>query len=93
MSQCRCMTVAACLESMEFFRSDHEKSGFANDGAEELQQLKRKGAVTFVQDKESSVVHGMPGEAIRFDAATFILEPGKIASLLVSLANSRRGEQ
>jgi two-component system chemotaxis response regulator CheB len=32
------------------------------------------------------VVHGMPGEAIRLDAAMLVLSPGKIAAVLTSLA-------
>lgn len=62
-------------------------TGMGRDGAEELRLLKQKGAVTFAQDKESSVVHGMPGEAIRLDAATLVLPPEKIAALLTNLAN------
>ncbi len=65
-------------------------TGMGRDGAEELKLLKDKGAVTFAQDKESSVVHGMPGEAIRLDAATLVLPPDKIAAALTSLANKRR---
>ena len=63
-------------------------TGMGRDGAEELRLLKGKGAITFAQDKESSVVHGMPGEAIRLDAATFVLPPDKIAAMLVNLANN-----
>jgi two-component system chemotaxis response regulator CheB len=65
-------------------------SGMGRDGAEELRLLKDKGAVTFVQDKASSVVHGMPGEAIRLDAAMLVLPPEKIAAVLTSLANNGR---
>ena len=57
------------------------------DGAEELKLLKMLGATTFAQDKESSVVYGMPGEAARIDAATLILSPEKIASTLTNLVN------
>jgi two-component system chemotaxis response regulator CheB len=64
-------------------------TGMGRDGAEELLLLKKKGAVTFAQDKDSSVVYGMPGEAIKLDAATFILAPDKIAAVLTSLANSK----
>ncbi|MFZ2208381.1 MAG: chemotaxis-specific protein-glutamate methyltransferase CheB [Porticoccaceae bacterium] len=64
-------------------------SGMGRDGAEELKLLKEKGAVTFAQDKDSSVVHGMPGEAIKLDAALLVLPPEKIAPLLVSLANNK----
>jgi len=64
-------------------------TGMGRDGAEELLRLKEKGAVTFAQDKDSSVVHGMPGEAIRLNAATFILAPDKIAAVLTGLANNK----
>lgn len=64
-------------------------TGMGRDGAEELRLLKEKGAVTFAQDKASSVVHGMPGEAIRLDAAMLILPPDKIAAVLTNLANNR----
>ncbi|OZA30070.1 MAG: chemotaxis response regulator protein-glutamate methylesterase [Hydrogenophilales bacterium 17-61-9] len=63
-------------------------TGMGRDGAEELRLLKERGAVTFAQDKDSSVVHGMPGEAIRLDAATFVLPPDKIAAMLANLANN-----
>jgi two-component system chemotaxis response regulator CheB len=63
-------------------------TGMGRDGAEELRLLKEKGAITFAQDKESSVVHGMPGEAIRLDAAMLVLSPGKIAAVLTSLAEN-----
>jgi len=64
-------------------------TGMGRDGAEELRLLKERGAVTFAQDRDSSVVHGMPGEAIRLDAATFVLPPHKIAAVLTNLANHR----
>lgn len=61
-------------------------TGMGSDGAEELLQLKREGAVTIAQDRASSVIYGMPGEAVRVGAATHVLEPGKIAALLEQLA-------
>jgi two-component system chemotaxis response regulator CheB len=61
-------------------------TGMGKDGAEELRLLKEKGAVTIVQDKDSSVVHGMPGEAIKLDAARQVLPPERIATTLASLA-------
>ncbi|OIQ87426.1 chemotaxis response regulator protein-glutamate methylesterase of group 3 operon [mine drainage metagenome] len=64
-------------------------TGMGRDGAEELRLLREKGATTFAQDKDSSVVHGMPGEAIRLDAAMLILSPEKIASVLTSLAQNK----
>lgn len=60
-------------------------TGMGKDGAEELKSMKEKGAVTIVQDEESSVVYGMPGEALKLDAATYVLPPDRIATALVSL--------
>jgi two-component system chemotaxis response regulator CheB len=60
-------------------------TGMGKDGAAELRSMKMRGAVTFAQDGESSVVHGMPGEAIKLDAATYVLPPEKIAAALQTL--------
>ncbi len=60
-------------------------TGMGRDGVEELKLLRDRGATTFAQDKESSVVHGMPGEAIKLDAVTLVLPPEKIAPVLISL--------
>jgi two-component system chemotaxis response regulator CheB len=65
-------------------------TGMGRDGAEELRRLKEKGALTIAQDKDSSVVHGMPGEAILLDAATHVLSPGAIAAVLAALATASR---
>jgi len=64
-------------------------TGMGKDGAEELKLLKEKGAVTIAQDRESSVVHGMPGEAINLGAATYVLSSDKIAAALISLVDGR----
>lgn len=60
-------------------------TGMGKDGAEELKHLKNKGALTIAQDKDSSVVFGMPGEAVKLEAATYVLPPDKIASTLAGL--------
>lgn len=60
-------------------------TGMGKDGAEELKNLKDKGALTIAQDKDSSVVFGMPGEAVKLEAATYVLPPDKIASTLAGL--------
>lgn len=60
-------------------------SGMGRDGVEELKLLKEKGAITIAQDKESSVVYGMPGEAVKINAAKYILSPEKIAELINGL--------
>lgn len=56
-------------------------TGMGKDGAEELKLLKDIGAITVAQDKETSIVYGMPGEAVKLDAATYILPPERIAEL------------
>lgn len=64
-------------------------TGMGKDGAEELRQLREQGAVTMAQDKESSVVFGMPGEAIRLNAAQYVLSPEKIAAVLTNLVDKK----
>jgi two-component system chemotaxis response regulator CheB len=60
-------------------------TGMGADGAVELKRMKERGAVTIAQDEASSVVHGMPGEAIRMGAATHVLSPEGISELLANL--------
>lgn len=64
-------------------------TGMGRDGAAELLELRDKGAVTFAQDKESSIVHGMPGEAIRLGAAVHVLTPKSIATALAKLSTAQ----
>lgn len=64
-------------------------SGMGRDGAEELKMMKEVGAVTIAQDKESSVVYGMPGEAVNLGAATYVLSPNRMAAALTSLVNKK----
>jgi two-component system chemotaxis response regulator CheB len=65
-------------------------TGMGADGAEELKRLKDTGAITIAQDRESSVVHGMPGVAIALGGATHILPAEKIADALVELVGHGR---
>jgi two-component system chemotaxis response regulator CheB len=60
-------------------------TGMGKDGAAEMKQLREHGALTIAQDRASSVVYGMPGEAVRLDAAMLVLEPSEIGKLLVRL--------
>ncbi len=60
-------------------------TGMGRDGANELKTLKDSGAITIAQDKESSVIHGMPGEAIKIGGASHIAAPDKIVGLLMRL--------
>lgn len=63
-------------------------TGMGKDGAAELRGLKDQGAVTIVQDRESSAVYGMPGEAIRLDAAKHVLAPAEIGMLISTLGGA-----
>ncbi len=61
-------------------------TGMGRDGAEELRLMRDKGALTVAQDEESSVVFGMPGAAVELQAATYVLPPDKIATVLEYLS-------
>jgi two-component system chemotaxis response regulator CheB len=60
-------------------------TGMGKDGALELKLMREKGAVTFAQDQESSAVFGIPGEAVKLEAANYVLPPEKIAEVLARL--------
>lgn len=64
-------------------------TGMGRDGAAELKLMRDRGAITFAQDQSSSVVHGMPGEAIRLGAAIWVLTPEKIAEEIALLAQRK----
>jgi len=66
-------------------------TGMGKDGAQELKFMKDAGAVTIAQDKSSSIVHGMPGEAILLDGATFVVHADRLASVLTQLMNRKEG--
>lgn len=63
-------------------------TGMGIDGADELKLMREKGAVTIAQDKDSSIVYGMPGEAARLDAAKYVLPLERIAATLKTLVNN-----
>lgn len=66
-------------------------SGMGKDGAAELKLMKDSGGITIAQDLESSVVHGMPGEAIALGGATHVLPAEKIPDALSTLVDSANG--
>jgi len=66
-------------------------SGMGRDGADGLKTIHDLGAFTIAQDQDSSVVFGMPWEAIRKGAATYVLPPKKISEMLVSILMSPTG--
>ncbi len=58
-------------------------TGMGDDGATGLKEMKEAGAFTIAQDEESSVVFGMPKEAIKLGAADRVLSLDQIASALL----------
>ena len=60
-------------------------TGMGSDGALGLKEMRDAGAVTIAQDEQSSVVWGMPGEAVKIQAADFILPLNKIADKVTAL--------
>jgi two-component system chemotaxis response regulator CheB len=64
-------------------------TGMGADGAEGLAQMHRQGAHTIAQDEASSVVWGMPGEAVRLGACSEVLGLTAIPGTLIKL--SQRG--
>ena len=60
-------------------------TGMGNDGASGLRAMQAAGAPTIAQDESTSVVWGMPGEAVRLGAADEVLPLGQIAPRLAAL--------
>jgi two-component system chemotaxis response regulator CheB len=67
-------------------------TGMGKDGAAELKMMRDKGLITIAQDRESSVVHGMPGEAIALGGATHVLPADHIADALLILVGRSNGK-
>lgn len=61
-------------------------TGMGKDGAQGLLNMKQRGARTIAQDEASSVVFGMPKEAIRINAADQVLSlselPAKLSAVI-----------
>jgi two-component system chemotaxis response regulator CheB len=64
-------------------------TGMGRDGAEELKVLREKGAVTIAQNKETSVIYGMPAAAAELGAAQYVLSPEQIAFALTTISNKK----
>jgi len=58
-------------------------TGMGNDGAQGLLAMKQSGSKTIAQNESSSVVFGMPKEAIKLGAADKIVDLNEVAALVV----------
>jgi two-component system chemotaxis response regulator CheB len=61
-------------------------TGMGRDGAAGLLALRHAGALTIAQDEASSVVFGMPGEAVEMGAVDRVLPLDQIAAALTAVA-------
>jgi two-component system chemotaxis response regulator CheB len=61
-------------------------TGMGDDGALGLKAMHDAGAATIAQDKETSVVWGMPCEAVKLGAASEVLPLGQVAQRLLALS-------
>ncbi len=74
--------VAACL-----------LSGMGRDGAQGLLAIRHAGGATIAQDEATSVVWGMPGEAVRLNAAERVLGIEHIGPAIIDLAGPSAGRR
>jgi two-component system, chemotaxis family, protein-glutamate methylesterase/glutaminase len=61
-------------------------TGMGDDGAAGLKAMRESGAATVAQDKETSIVWGMPSEAVKLGAASEVVPLGQVAERLLALA-------
>jgi two-component system, chemotaxis family, protein-glutamate methylesterase/glutaminase len=61
-------------------------TGMGKDGAQGLLEMRAGGSGTLAQDERSSVVWGMPGEAVALGAVQHVLPIDEIAGALLRLA-------
>ncbi|MEX0798056.1 MAG: chemotaxis-specific protein-glutamate methyltransferase CheB [Bacteriovoracaceae bacterium] len=67
-------------------------TGMGEDGAKGLLELKEAGCRTLAQDEESSVVFGMPREAIKLGAAQEVASLDDIPEVLIKMGHKKNKE-
>lgn len=60
-------------------------TGMGADGAHGLKEMQDTGAITIAQDERSSIVWGMPGEAVKLQAADYVLPVDEISNKITTL--------
>jgi two-component system, chemotaxis family, protein-glutamate methylesterase/glutaminase len=63
-------------------------TGMGKDGARGLREMLEAGSRTIAQDEATSVVWGMPGEAVALGAAQHVLALENVAAKMLSLADA-----
>ncbi len=64
-------------------------TGMGKDGAQGLLKMKQAGAYTIAQDEASSVVFGMPREAVRIGAVDFVCPLSRISDTLLDVLRKK----
>jgi two-component system chemotaxis response regulator CheB len=64
-------------------------TGMGRDGAAGLLEIRRAGGLTVAQDEATSIVYGMPREAVRLGAAERVLPLSEIGPFLAAAAGVR----
>lgn len=68
-------------------------TGMGKDGAKGMLELRNLGVRTIAQDEETSVVFGMPKEAINIGGAEFVEPIGNIAERITLLTNQKKSRK
>lgn len=64
-------------------------TGMGADGAAGMRRMKDNDSITIAQDKESSVVYGMPNEAVKLNAVQYSYPLSQIPNLLINLFHQK----
>jgi two-component system, chemotaxis family, protein-glutamate methylesterase/glutaminase len=64
-------------------------TGMGRDGADGMKAIAQTGGLTIAQDEASSVIFGMPHEAIQLGAVQHVLDIGDIAPFLIKAVRAR----
>jgi two-component system chemotaxis response regulator CheB len=62
-------------------------TGMGDDGAHGLREMKEAGAATVAQDEKTSVVWGMPGEAVKLGGVDEVLPLQEVAERVLDMVN------
>jgi len=62
-------------------------TGMGDDGARGLKEMHEAGAYTLAQDEKTSVVWGMPGQAVKLGGVDEVLPLGEVATTILKLVD------
>lgn len=68
-------------------------TGMGDDGADGIEALGKTGAYIMVQNEQTSVIFGMPAQAIQRGVVDEILSPDEIARTLIALHKARQRQK